>query len=417
MKSARTRRPANGRTPYRGLLPPDRPGDGVLVLDRNPRAGIRRGTAWLLGAILCVPLSATALLAALNVPRPGREGFGPWALMAGLSLVLAYAVLLQVRSLERIRLDASGLEYLRIDGLLRRRRVIPLPEIRRLTPYSVMVPAGGSQRFRAEYGVAIETIGWPLCVGQCRDPEEAERLREDLECHLQDRYAARLDRTACADCEILDASGTRPDPPSDSTLSCRREWDRTEFVRPIRVERLPRAWLYLLAFISPTIIILFLATLSTISAFLAMSAIAGLIGLWALGRRCWVVRPGEITTSVRVAGLGWSRTTEIEWLKRMELRRLPSKTPWDSRYELALIDIDDEDRAVFGPLTEGEARWMAGIVADVLNDAFPRGGQEIYRWSVKTDAPTLGSQAMADAWLDEGLAEPGVDKRPKIKPG
>ena len=50
---------------------------------------------------------------------------------------------------------------------------------------------------------------------------------------------------------------------------------------------------------------------------------------------------------------------------------------------------------------------MAGIVADVLKDALPKSGQEVYRWSVSVDAPTAGSRAMADAWLDEGLADPG----------
>ena len=142
MNSADRRRLANGRTPYRGLLPPDRPGDGVLVLDRNPRAGFAAGTAWLLG-LLCVPLSATALLCRLVRPtaraaKASAPGLS-WPVSSGTGIRGAAA---SVRSLERIRIDASGLEYLRIDGLLRRRRVIPLPEIRRLTPYSVMVRRG-----------------------------------------------------------------------------------------------------------------------------------------------------------------------------------------------------------------------------------------------------------------------------------
>ncbi len=46
---------------------------------------------------------------------------------------------------------------------------------------------------------------------------------------------------------------------------------------------------------------------------------------------------------------------------------------------------------------------MAGIVADVLKDALPRSGQEVYRWSVRWTPPTAGSRAMADVWLDEVL--------------
>jgi hypothetical protein len=71
------------------------------------------------------------------------------------------------------------------------------------------------------------------------------------------------------------------------------------------------------------------------------------------------------------------------------------------------LDLDDEDKVLFGPLTEGEARWMAGIVAEILKDALPRRGQEVYRWSVTVDPPAAGSRAMADVWLDEVLANPG----------
>ena len=38
MKSAGSRRLAKWRSPYRGLLAPDRSGDGALILDRNPRS-------------------------------------------------------------------------------------------------------------------------------------------------------------------------------------------------------------------------------------------------------------------------------------------------------------------------------------------------------------------------------------------
>ena len=60
---------------------------------------------------------------------------------------------------------------------------------------------------------------------------------------------------------------------------------------------------------------------------------------------------------------------------------------------------------------------MAGIVADTLKDALPRSGQEVYRWSVKTEPPTAGSRAMADAWLDEGPAEPDSKRSAAIKRG
>jgi hypothetical protein len=412
MKSPRNRRLADGRVPYLGLRAPDGPSDGVLVLDWNPRDDGRQWPSWLLIVLLCVPWCFTALATTPLFLHPSPEGLGLPALLAGMSLVLSYVVLLRVLSLERIRLVSSGLEYLRGDGLMRRRRAIPFAEIRRLTPYSVMVERGRKPSFHPEYGVAIETIGRPLCVGQSRDPDAADRLREDLESHLQDRYPAWINQPRPADCEFLDASGSRPEPPSDSTLSCRREWDRTEFLARIPVEPSGTRSVWLVV-----CLLLFglSATLDEPGPLRTGLFGAGSLGMVLLSplRRRWVVRPGEITTFVGVGKLGRSRTTDIEWLERMELRRLPSNTSWNSRFELALVDLDGDDKGAFGPLTEGEARWMAGIVAGILKDALPRTGQEIYRWSVKTEAPTAGSRAMADAWLDEGLAGPGIDKTPK----
>jgi hypothetical protein len=44
---------------------------------------------------------------------------------------------------------------------------------------------------------------------------------------------------------------------------------------------------------------------------------------------------------------------------------------------------------------------MAGIITDVLKDAFMKDGQSYLRWSVSADTPASGSKAMGDRWLDE----------------
>ena len=173
--------------------------------------------------------------------------------------------------------------------------MIPFPEIRCLRRYGVMVDGGQSQPSHPEYGLAIETSGQTLCVGQCRDRDRVDQLREDLEWHLRDRYAAWVNEREYVDCEILDASAIRPEPPWDSTLSCRREWDRTEFVRRIQEKR--PSVLDGLAFI---LLVFGLAcTPPTPSApsiarvlvpFLVM---AGLLLLAASARRNWVVRHGR----------------------------------------------------------------------------------------------------------------------------
>ena len=132
-----------------------------------------------------------------------------------------------------------------------------------------------------------------------------------------------------------------------------------------------------------------------------------------LGRQRWNVRPGELTSSIRLMGLGWSRTAEIEWLDRYELRRRPQRSGpapvqfgfnvHDPGFDLALVDLKDNDVALLGPLTRGEALWMAGIIADILKDALPKEGQIFARWSVSNDPSAGGSKAMADRWLDEAV--------------
>jgi hypothetical protein len=286
-------------------------------------------------------------------------------------------------------------------------------------PYCVRVGNRRDQGTHLEYGLVIETLGRPLWVGQCRDLNEVDRLVEVVQRSLRERCPTWVETPDCPDRQILDASGTLPGPPSDSALSCRREWDRTEFLGHTSVD-----WSDgLLHLVVGTLIVILLSLIvigiSTSVHWPLVLAFAGSVGLpeliywwgWVLRCRRWVVRPGEISTSIPGLGPVWSRTTDIEWLDRIELRRLPADPYRYARrapgFELVLCGLDGEARAVFGPLTEGEARWMAGIVADVLKDALPRTGQEVYRWSVTVDPPAAGSRAMADVWLDEVLADPG----------
>ena len=86
--------------------------------------------------------------------------------------------------------------------------------------------------------------------------------------------------------------------------------------------------------------------------FAALALIQPWISL-VLCRRRWVIRPGEVTTTLPFLGLGWSWTSEVEWLNRIELRRIRSYDwTWQLRwrlvsgevvpdFELALIDLDD----------------------------------------------------------------------------
>jgi hypothetical protein len=408
MKLQRTRRLATWQSHYRGLQDPRA---GVPILDRNLRVGVNpsgfRPFLLFLGCWWCF----CAYWIHLAFTTRSLEGLVFGLLLLGFSLVILHEGVRRWFGREQVRIGPMGLDYLRIDGLLRRRRVIPFHEIRRLAPYTVMV---GDERneglLRAEHGLAIDTLGGTVRVGQSRDRDEVGRLQEQFERHLRDYYPAWDNVPEYPDCDVLDASGLWPELPSSSTLSCHREWDRTEFSL-----WLPRNhWLVAsLLWLGLSLLLLAVWGASPLVACLMVAGWLGVMLLSAPVRRRWIVRPGEVTTSIPGLGPLGSRTIEIEWLDRIWLRSLPPNAPWASRFELALVGLDGEVKVVFGPLAEREARWMGEIVADVLKDALPKSGQEVYRWSVTVDPPAAGSRAMADVWLDEVLADPGTKGRPE----
>jgi hypothetical protein len=87
----------------------------------------------------------------------------------------SYAILGRVFCREQLWLDPRGIDYVLVDWLVFRRRVIAYPEIRRLTCWRTMTAFGGEQ-----YGLAIETLGRTLRVGRSRDSVEVDQLRENL---------------------------------------------------------------------------------------------------------------------------------------------------------------------------------------------------------------------------------------------
>lgn len=398
--------PARGR--YRKSLAINL-AEGSLILDRELHARWRGDKTYGFLLVLFIVWSSAAFLILCACSRPGWPILVASGFAGIFGAMLPWYALRRLRRRERLRLGPKGLEYARMDWLGRERRVIPLPEVRRLTPYDVAVASSEGTSVRFEHGLAVETFGRTLHVGQGLDADDLERLRQDLECQIQERLPAWTSAPECPDCEWLDESGVLSDPPSDSTIACRRDWDGAEFSRRLGRER-PAVGLYewiLLGFISVVVQPLVSTRPSLTAAGLTALAIVVVIFITGRARRIWIFRPGEITTGVRLLGFGWSATEEVEWLERLELRRLASNTPWDARFELALVDLDGHDKAVVGPLTEGEARWMAGIVAAILRDSLPRSGQQIHRWSVRTHPmDAAGSPAMADPWLDGGVDRP-----------
>jgi hypothetical protein len=324
---------------------------------------------------------------------------------------------------ERLRLGPQGLDYRWTNGHFRGGRTIALAEIESVSHYFVMVGDPEGNAPHTEHGLEIETLGKPLRCGQRPDRDEIIRLEEQVQQHLRVLNPSWVNRT-WGGTEVLDRSRTLHEPPADCAIRCRREWDRTEFV-----SRFPTSWsaglgLFLIGFFFMAMSCIWMVQIAGKSDWFLLSclmtaALAG-VGLLVLcvclvlGRRRWIVRPGEVTSTASFLGFPWSQTSEVEWLDRIELRLAAPKTTslWgmlpdigfgsvERGFELALVDLNENDVAVLGPMTKGEARWMAGIVTDVLKDAFPKEGQSFARWSVSADPPAAGSKALVDRWLDE----------------
>jgi hypothetical protein len=432
MKSTWYELPTVGRRSHRGISAEDRADPRDLTLVRNPWALETKRAAWLFifvsGLVSIVIISTLKALTWRTV-----EGVGFSIICLCLVLCLTYALVSMIFfSRERVGLDSASrsLAYTRVEGIVRKQRMIPLKEILRVRSYSVMVDGGRSQPSHPEYGVLIESIGRPLRIGQGRDPDEADRLQEWIESQLLAWEPTWDNVPCCEDREVMNASCTLPEEPSDCTIDCRREWDRTEF----RIRISAKIWFTAMLLVALVMVVsampgaLFFSLFGPrvgwfILPYLILLGSAGVIWVfpwvsWQSGNRRWVVRPGEITMSVPMVGIGRTRTIEVEWLDRIELRRIRD-APWrwvPSRievgsspfgFELVLVDLDEHDLAILGPLSEGEARWMAGIVAEVLKDALLKSGQTFERWSVSVDAPAGGSQSMGDVYLDEPMADVG----------
>jgi len=392
-----------------------------LVLDRNPLPHDRGTVLGLIFITILFTVPGVFLVGhVLKEPKLGFAGFSICWL--SFCILIGNGLLKTLVNRERLRLDTQGLDYLWIDGLIRRRRLVPLEEIQSASPYSAMVGHGEGEALHAEHGLLIEALGRPLCCGQGLDRSDIASLQARIEQHLRELRPGWVSTVWSGDREVVERTHFLREPPSDSTIRCRREWDRTEFIRRISPD-----WTKLLGLLP--MVLIFCMILGGLTVELSRKfdwfVLCGLIpvglgGLalivpWVsagLGRRRWVVRPGEITSDIPWMGLGWSRTVEVEWLDRIELRRLPRTTKrplWPQigfhgvqpGFELALIDLSENDVAIIGPVTEGEARWMAAILAEVLKDAFVEDGQTFARWSVTADAPAAGAKALGDRWLDE----------------
>jgi len=96
--------------------------------------------------------------------------------------------------------------------------------------------------------------------------------------------------------------------------------------------------------------------------------------VWAFGR--------DVRSRLEFLGIGSTRIREWQPIGRSEIRRgLPqrrlafrtaSDTSDSDRCTLALVDMDDADLIAIQPLTEGDARWIAGEIRTEFGRCFDR---------------------------------------------
>ncbi len=416
------RRNQQARELLRATGPPVEDQEETVILDRTSR--VRAFDAFLALMFISPFIAFYALAFAHFVPRlqPTIDSIALWACWTGVPLLVLTAMLPFALRRERIWLDRDGLHHRWSDGLFRGRRTLPLAEIERVSLYCDMVPVS-DESVQAEYGLEIETLGLPIRGGRCGDRDHVVHQKKDFERHLLRLNPAWSNRPPCAT-EVIEPASTLLEPPTGCAVRCRREWDRTEFVVGSRMSWSAWARRSLMTLVAIAIACNLLVTLVRQFDWFVLSCLipAGTAGLalsaswlqhlrW---RERWVVRPGEVKSTKAFLGFTWSRTADVEWLDRMELRRKEATSgpsswlaSWfragdtEPPFVLALVGLKENDVAVFEPLTSGEALWMAGIIAGVLKDAFPKDGQSFARWSVSADPAAGGSKALGDRWLDE----------------
>ena len=301
---------------------------------------------------------------------------------------------------ENLRIGPDGLEYRSRALVPLRERHVPLHEIRGVSHYSRVVD---HEHDRTEHGLMIETLGKPVRYGQGVEPMEwlwlADRLHRHLQALVPDRTIEHRPEGAVEKSvriEVIRPEWDIPDPPSDSRIQSRTDWDRLDFVRRGSFSLAALGTVtFLNLFWNDIVAVFVMQLLKEFQWFLCILLIPfEVIGLgmflswWAVllapfRVERWSISPGEISTRFSILGMGISRRYDAQELGRIELRK--GASGWnlrqalqgdeaDTPYSLGLVGRDGRDRLVIDGLTEGEARWVGGVACDVLKGRLPKDG-------------------------------------------
>ena len=162
--------------------PPIHEPDEGLLLDRASRLDSPELVFLCGGVFTCASISTAGRL--MREPAAG-ELFVFLLLFIGCLLLLT-ALVRTVRGGERLRLDAGGLDYRWSFGFARRRRLVPLGEVKSVSMYAKPVSHLGFAGAHSEYGLEIATLGQPLRVGQSRLSDDVAALKARFEKRIRE---------------------------------------------------------------------------------------------------------------------------------------------------------------------------------------------------------------------------------------
>jgi hypothetical protein len=287
-----------------------------------------------------------------------------------------------------LRIGSNGATLTRRVLPLRRKRHVPLDEIKGVTQYSAQIAMGRSGSSRTEFGLMIVTIGEPLRFAQGVEPAEIARLIELLEQHRQ-AFTRRLypgDRSTRPTVKRWDQpfpERTAVAPPSDSEIELVPDQDGMVFRRryPLHLANLGITT-YMNLFCWNGIVgvvvwfriqkyhwslFFFLIPLEVVGVYFLLDWLAALTSPW--WRQEWAFGADRITRRFSIFGLGRTWDYDLQQFASVEIRKAGTvkKKPFSLRstaekvdrpFSLGLVSDGGADFLVVDELTEGEARWM-----------------------------------------------------------
>jgi hypothetical protein len=303
-------------------------------------------------------------------------------------------VVYEFYGIETLTIGSDGIHYLASAIVPLRRRSIPFDELKGVAAFTA--DSAGSNRPPPILTVRLVTRGRPLDVCKGVVAREQLWLVSVLEQHLKTK-APHL-KSPCVETqdrqvEVVQPGATIPPPPSDSRILMSTDSDGLLFRRrgtfnPETFAKVTFFNLFWNTGVGMIVFQLFQSFQWSLWLFLIPFEVAGLVVIFVwlsiltapFQVESWNVGSDGLTSRYSVFGLGRTRRVESSDLSRLELRKntdpvsdwypaLVSRGSNETPYSLTFVDRGPQDTLTIDNLTEGEARWISGHVAEQLKAA------------------------------------------------